>query len=94
MLFIFPKNYNLSSKFLGIIDYLSLFFNLMWQIFIFCLSNLLFNNITIKISLFIAFCLPLLILSITGMSNESIFFMLYYLVKFIFSNKIYLFNKF
>ena len=42
MLFIFPKNYNLHSKFLGIIDYFSLFFNTLWQIFIFCLLDLIF----------------------------------------------------
>ena len=53
MPFIFPKNYNLHSKFLGIIDYFSLFINILWQIFTFCLVNLICNSITIKISLFV-----------------------------------------
>lgn len=93
MLFIFPKNYNLHSKFLGIIDYFSIFFNTLWQIFIFCLLNLIFHNITLKISLFVIFCFPLLILSIVRINNENIFLTLFYLLKFIFSHKLYLFNK-
>lgn len=93
MLFIFPKNYNLHSKFLGIIDYLSLFINLLWQIFIFCLVNLIFNTITLKISLFTILCLPLLIASITQPNNENMFFTILYLLKFIFNCKLYLFNK-
>lgn len=93
MLFIFPKNYNLHSKFLGIIDYSALFINIIWQIFTFCLINLIFHSLTLKISLFLVLCLPLLIASIAGNNNENIFFTLFYLLKFIFSYKIYLFNK-
>lgn len=93
MLFIFPKNYNLQSKFLGIIDYFSLFFNVIWQIFIFCLINLIFNNITLKTCLFIICCLPLLILSLVEINNENMFFTIFYLLKFIFSYKLYLFDK-
>lgn len=93
MLFIFPKNYNLHSKFLGLIDYFSLFFNILWQIFIFCFINLIFKNITLKIFLFIVLCFPLLILSIVEFNNENIFFTIFYLLKFIFSPKLYLFNN-
>lgn len=93
MIFIFPKNYNLNSKFLGIIDYLSLFLNVVWQIFTFCLVNLFFDSITLKTSLFLILCLPLLIASITGSNNENIFFTIFYLLKFLFSRKLYLFNK-
>lgn len=93
MLFIFPKNYNLNSKFLGVIDYFSLFFNILWQVFIFCLINLICSSLALKISLFLVFCLPFLLLSITGINNENIFFTLFYLLKFLFSCKLYLFNK-
>ena len=93
MLFIFPKNYNIHSKFLGIIDYFSLFFNIVWELFIFCLINLIFHNITLKISIFIICCFPLLILSIVGINNENIFFTFFYILKFIFSYKLYLYNK-
>lgn len=93
MIFIFPRNYNIHSKFLGIISYPSLFFNLLWDFFVYCLINLLFLSLTIKTFLFIIFTLPILLLSIIGINNENIFSTLFYLLKFIFSYKLYLFNK-
>ena len=93
MVFIFPKNYKFNNKFLGIINYFYLFLNLIWQTFIFCLINLLFNNLTFKIFLFIILCFPLLILSIIENHNENIFCTIYYLLKFFLSVKLYLFNK-
>lgn len=93
MIFIFPRNYNIHIKFLGIISYSSLFFNLLWDFFVYCLINLLFLSLTIKTFLFIIFTLPILLLSIIGINNENIFSTLFYLLKFIFSYKLYLFNK-
>lgn len=93
MIFIFPKNYNFHSKFLGILDYFSLFLNILWQVFIFCLINLIFDSITLKLSIFAVCCFPLLILSIVGINNENIFFTIFYLLKFFISYKLYLFNK-
>lgn len=93
MIFIFPRNYNIHSKFLSIISYSSLFFNLLWDFFVHCLINLLFLSLTIKTFLFIIFTLPILLLSIIGINNENIFSTLFYLLKFIFSYKLYLFNK-
>ena len=93
MIFIFPRNYNIHSKFLGIISYSFLFFNLLWDFFVYCLINLLFLSLTIKTFLFIIFTLPILLLSIIGINNENIFSTLFYLLKFIFSYKLYLFNK-
>ena len=52
MKFIFPKNYNFKNKLFGIIDYSSLFVNLLWEVFVFCFINLIFINITIKIFIF------------------------------------------
>lgn len=93
MKFIFPQNYNLKNKLFGIIDYSSLFVNIIWDLFIFCLINLIFNNLTLKIFIFIILCMPLFLFSIIGLNNENIFYVLSYLLKFIFSNKIFLFNK-
>lgn len=73
MIFIFPRNYNIHSKFLGIISYSSLFFNLLWDFFVYCLINLLFLSLTIKTFLFIIFTLPILLLSIIGINNEIYF---------------------
>ena len=50
MKFIFPQNYNLKNKLFGIIDYSSLFVNIIWDLFIFCLINLIFKeNSNVKI---------------------------------------------
>lgn len=93
MIFIFPKNYKFNNKFLGSISYFTILFNVIWQLFIYCLINLIFKNITFKISLFIILCFPILILSLFEISNETIFVNLFYLFKFIISPKLYLFNK-
>lgn len=93
MKFIFPKNYNSKNKLLGIIDYSSLFVNILWDIFVFCLINLIFINITIKIFIFIILCLPLFLFTIAGLNNENILYVINYLIKFIFGTKIFLFNK-
>lgn len=94
MNFIFPQNYKFKNKFLGIVDYYSLFVNAIWCCFIFCLINLLFTNLTFKIFIFIILCLPLLLFSIFEINNENILFNIIYLLKFLCSNKVYLFNKF
>ena len=93
MKFIFPKNYNFKSKIFGVIDYSSLFINIVWDCFIFCLVNLIFTNLTIKIFIFIISCLPLLLFSIIGQNNENLLYVINYLLKFTFSNKIFLFDK-
>lgn len=93
MKFIFPKNYNFKNKLFGIIDYSSLFVNLLWEVFVFCFINLIFINITIKIFIFIVLCLPLFLFSLLGLNNENILYVINYLIKFVFNTKIFLFNK-
>jgi hypothetical protein len=93
MKFIFPKNYNFKDKLFGIIEYKVLFFNIIWSIFIFCLLNLLFKNITLKISLFIIFCLPVFFLTTFGFNHENIFTIIICILKFLFCPKIYVFLK-
>ena len=93
MKFIFPKNYNFKNKLFGIIDYSSLFVNLLWEVFVFCFINLIFVNITIKFFIFIVLCLPLFLFSLVGLNNENILYVINYLIKFVFSTKIFLFNK-
>lgn len=93
MKFIFPQNYNFKNKFLGIIDYSTLFINIIFYLFIFSICNLFFKNINIKIFIFISTCFPLFILSITGLNNENIFLVIIYIIKFLKNRKIYLYNK-
>ena len=93
MKFIFPQNYSFKSKLFGFIDYSTLFLNIIWDSFIFCLLDLIISNISFKISLFIILCFPLFLFSIIGFNHENFVYVLTYLFKFIFNKKIYLYSK-
>jgi hypothetical protein len=93
MKFIFPTNYNFKPKLFGILDYSTAILNIIWNIFIFCLLNLLFVNLTIKVFLFISLSFPLLLFSIIGFNHENIIYVFLYLLKFFVSRKIYLYKK-
>ena len=92
MKFIFPQNYNFRSKFLGFIDYSTAILNVLWAIFVFCILNVLFSSLKIKIFLFIIFSMPVLIFSIVGFNHENIIYVLFYILKYINSPKVYLYK--
>ena len=93
MKFIFPQNYCFKNKLFGIIDYSSLIFNVVWDIFIFILINLFFTSINIKIFIFILLCFPIFLFSIFGFNHENILYIFLYLVKYIKNQKLYFYNK-
>jgi len=93
MKFIFPQNYNFNTKLFGVIDYSTLFINLIWWIIIFIFSYFLFNNLSFKIIFFIITCFPIFFLSIIGFNHENIFYVISYLFKYLKNNKIYLYKK-
>lgn len=94
MKFIFPQNYNFNSKLLGFIDYSTAILNAVWCSFIFCLINLIFSNLNIKIFLFILFCFPVLIFSVVGFNHENIVYVFMYILKYIRNPKVYLYKKY
>lgn len=93
MKFIFPQNYNFKNKLFGIIDYTTVFVNLLWCTFIFLIINFIFNNLTIKIFIFIILCLPLLLFSFAGFNGENILYVFSYIIRFIFRPKLFLYKK-
>ncbi len=93
MKYIFPQNYTFKNKLFGFIDYSTLALNIIWDAFIFCLVDILIKNISIKISLLIILCFPLLLFSITGFNHENFVYVLIYLFKFIRNPKIYFYSK-
>ena len=93
MKFIFPRNYDFKTKLFGVFDYLTIVINIVFDLFVFCVCNLIFNNINIKIFIFISLCFPLFILSIVGLNNENVFLVLIYVFKYFFKPKLYLYNK-
>ena len=93
MKFIFPQNYNFKNKFLGIIDYSTLVLNIIWDLFVFSCINLIFQDNTIKIFIFVVLCLPLLLFSIIGFNHENIIYIIIYLIKYFKNHKLYLYIK-
>lgn len=94
MKFIFPRNYNYQNKLLGVIDYNTAIFNIIFFLSTYLILSLFIYNIYYKIFIFIIICLPLLLFSIIGFNNENFLYVLKYLLHFLFSNKIYIFKKF
>ena len=92
MKFIFPQNYNFKSKLFGVIDYNTIILNLVWDLFIFIFVNF-FNNLNIKIFLFFVFCFPLLLFSFSGFNGENIIYVMTYIFKFLFKQKLLFFQK-
>ena len=94
MKFIFPQNYNFKIKFLGFIDYPVAIFNLILWIIIYFLINLIFNDLYIKIIIFISIAFPVLLISIIGFNHENMLYVFVYIFKFIKNKHVYLYKKF
>ncbi len=93
MHFVFPQNYNFHSKLFGVFNYTSLVFDAFLAIFLFAFSNLLFEELEIKILFFIGLYLPIFLLSFIGVHNESIFSVFLVLYQFIKNRHIYFYSK-
>lgn len=93
MKFIFPQNYNFNIKLLGIIDYTVAIVDGIWGIVVFFVLNIFFKSISIKIFLFIILVFPVAILSIVGVDGENLLYFLTYILKYIFKQKLYLYEK-
>lgn len=93
MKFIFPQNYDFKNKLFGFIDYSTAFINLLWYVFIFILSNLIFTNLSIKIFIFVIFCFPLFLLSLVGFNGENILSVLSYFFRYLLKPKLFLYKK-
>ena len=93
MKFIFPKNYNFKNKIFGVIDYTTALVNVIWCAFIFIIINLIFNNINLKIVIFISTCFPLLLFSFSGFNGENILYFINYMSRFILKQKLYFYSK-
>ena len=93
MKFIFPQNYRFKSKFLGIMDYGTLIFNVICGIIIFGIVNILAISLSMKIFLFICLFIPIILMSIVGFNGENAIFVLGYIIKFLLKPKILLYKK-
>lgn len=94
MKFIFPQNYDFHVKFLGFLDYSTIFLNLIWFLFILLIINLFPLSLYFKILIIIIFVFPLLLFSIIGFNGENITYMLFYIIKYIIKPKLFLYTKY
>ena len=93
MKFIFPQNYNFENKLFGIIDYNTAIANLLWYAIIFLFIQFFCNDLQTKIFIFILFCFPFFLISITGLNGENILYVFKYLLKFAYKPKLYFYTK-
>lgn len=91
MNFIFPSNYSFKNKLLGIIDYPTAIFNVIYFLIIFSINYLLFSSINIRIIFIIVFYFPIFLFSIVGFNHENILYSLFYILKFLIKPKLYLY---
>ena len=94
MKFIIPQNYKFKNKILGIIDYSTAFFNIVWYLLIFFLLNIFFKSWNIKIFFLVSLCFPITLFSIVGFNGEPIIYVFKYILKYIFRSKLYLYKKY
>lgn len=92
MKYIFPKNYNFKNKILGVIDYPTAIFNIVFLVFIWFIAKLFFKSMTVKIFFVILFYFPFLLFCIFGFNNENVLYILYYVLKFLFTPKLYIYK--
>ena len=93
MNFIFPKNFDFKTKLFGVFDYFTIIINIIFDLFVFSICNLIFNDSNIIVFICIALCFPILLLSIFGLNNENVFLVLIYILKYFIRPKLYLYNK-
>ncbi len=91
--FIFPQNYNFKSKLLGVLDYPTTIFCVIWSFIIISILNLIFSSFQFIISFSIIFILPVLLFCFIGFNGENISAVIKYIIIFIIKPKVYVFNK-
>ena len=93
MKFIFPQNYTFKNKIFGFIDYSVAIVNIIWAILIGLFLHIFIQDMSIKIILFIIFCFPVFLLSISGIHGENIIYVFLYIFKFLFRQKLFFYTK-
>jgi len=92
MKFIFPRNYNFKNKILGVIDYPTAIFNIIFFIFVLGLFSIFIKKLSIRFLFVIIFYLPIFLFSIVGFNNENIVYAIFYIIKFLLKPKLYLYK--
>ena len=78
MNFIVPQNFNFKNKFLGLIDYPTLIFDFIYLSVLNTILNIFIHDLLVKLFSF---------------NNESFIYVLFYIVKYYFSPRLYILNN-
>ena len=71
MKFIFPQNYDFSTKLFGLIDYSTAILNIIWSGLVLILINIIFHSLNVRIFFFIILSLPVLLFSVIGINRRK-----------------------
>lgn len=91
--FIIPQNYRFKNKLLGIIDYSTAIFNLIWDLLLFIILKLIITSVSTKIFVFSLLAFPIFLLSVINFNNETPIYVIKYLIVYFKRPKVYLFYK-
>jgi len=94
MKFIIPKNYNYHTKLLGIFDYPTAIFNIVFLLLLWFFFGIFIHSLTWHLSFVFIFYIPIFLISISNAYYESPVFQIYYILKFIIRPKLYLYFPF
>lgn len=92
MIYIFPKNYEYKEKLFGILSYSSVIINIIWIIFIYNMLKNVKIEIIYKINILTILEFPLIIYTYLK-REEELMYRLWYIIRFIFKRKLYIFKK-
>lgn len=92
-IFIIPQNYNFKNKFLGILDYSTLIFLLIFYILSVLILNIIPLDFYSKIIVFIVINTPVTLICIIGFNHENIIYVFFYILKFLINRNIYFYKK-
>lgn len=92
MKFIIPQNYDFSSKLFGFIDYSTVIFNVVWAVLVFCIVSMFVSSLYLKCFIIIILCFPIILFSFIGFNHENILYVLFYILKFVCKQKVYLYK--
>lgn len=93
MKFIIPKNYDIKPKILGAFYIESIILTCIFIFISFLILSIFKITIINKISICIIINIPIFLLFNFGINNENIFYICIYIIKYIFSNKVYIYSK-
>lgn len=93
MKYIIPKNYDIKPKILGTFNFYSLLITLIAVIITYVIISLFDITFINKISICIIINLPIFLLLNFGIESENILFIILYLMIYMFSKKVYLYDK-